>query len=457
MDKYDVIVAGAGPAGGIAAYFAAKHGLKVLLIEEKPKEKVGHKTCGDAVGHHHFERIGYPPPTKPPELERVVKGIDVYSPDRETVFRVASPELQGYIIDRPSFGQRRLKMALNAGAEFLDKTRVIEPIFDNGYVIGVKAKTASGIKEFYAKVTIDATGMIATLRKYVPDSWGIEKNILPEDSIIAYREIRDIEKHVDEPEYQRIYLSQELAPGGYTWVFFKRDLEDGRIRVNVGLGISMSLKMNPKQVFYDKIIKWDLFENSKLVHGAGAPVTVRRPIDTLVGNGFMVVGDAASAANPVHGGGIGSSMLSGKLAAETIVEALEIGDVSQKGLWQYNIKYNEQYGAKQASLDVFRIFLQTLKDTDLNYGMRAKLITEQDLLKANLGEDLRLNITEKAKRLLRGWRKLNLLNDLRYVAEKMKEAKKLYLNYPSSPADFNKWKKDKDRLFKEVKAKFWSK
>jgi len=29
MDKYDVIVAGAGPAGGIAAYFAAKHGLKV--------------------------------------------------------------------------------------------------------------------------------------------------------------------------------------------------------------------------------------------------------------------------------------------------------------------------------------------------------------------------------------------------------------------------------------------
>ena len=455
LEKYDFIVVGAGPAGRIAAYYGAKLGLKTLLLDAKPREKIGHKTCGDAIGHHHFVHVGVPAPKEFPEVERFVKGIDVYSPDKETVFRVASPELHGYIIDRPSFAKRQLKIVEDAGAELLFNTKAIEPVIENNFVVGVKVKQNEKITEIHGKVVVDATGMMATLRKHIPDEWGIEKQVISEDVAIVYREIRDLKKRFGEPEYQQIYLSQEIAPGGYVWIFFKRDLEDGGVRVNTGLGVSMALKIDPKKQFYNKVLPWDIFKDSTLVHGAGAPVTVRRPLNTLTGNGFMVAGDAASAANPVHGGGIGSSMLSGKLAAETVADALESGDVSQKGLWRYNVRYNQEYGAKQAALDVFRIFLQGLKDDDLNYGMRAQLITEDDLLKANLGEDLKLNITEKAKRLLKGWRKLGLLNDLRYVADKMKEAKQLYLNYPESPENFNEWRKRSEAFFKEVRKRFW--
>ena len=122
----------------------------------------------------------------------------------------------------------------------------------------------------------------------------------------------------------------------------------------------------------------------------------------MVGNGIAIIGDAACLVNPIHGGGIGPSMLSGYLAGKTIIEALEKGDVSQKSLWPYNRKYMEMYGVKQAGLDVFRLLLLTSRDEDLSYGMKCRLLTEEDVLKAGLGEDFRLNITETAKRVFRG-------------------------------------------------------
>ena len=57
----------------------------------------------------------------------------------------------------------------------------------------------------------------------------------------------------------------------------------------------------------------------------------------------------------------------------------------------------ETYGKKQASLDIFRMLLIASSDPDLNYGMGCKVVTEGDVLKAAMGEEFRLNITETAK------------------------------------------------------------
>ncbi|MCD6483592.1 MAG: geranylgeranyl reductase family protein [Candidatus Odinarchaeota archaeon] len=454
--EYDLIVVGAGTAGAIATRFGAEKGLKVLLIDAKPREKIGEKICGDAIGRHHFDYLKIDLP-KGKELTRHIDGIDVYSPDRETVFRVGGHGLDGYIIDRLEFGQRLVNEAIAAGAELRDSTRVLEPIIENNMMVGVVIHTPTGKEEIRGKVTIDASGMGAILRRKVPDSWNMEKNVDWEDVAINYREIREINTKLESPEYARIYLSQEAAPGGYIWVFPKNETENGMI-VNTGLGVGMFKgHPDPRKQYEKYVLSMNMFKGSKLIHSGGAPVTVRRPLDTLVGNGFMLAGDSGSCANPVHGGGIGSSMIAGKLAAETAAEAIENGDVSQRGLWIYNKRYNVAYGAKQAALDVFRIFLQSLKDSDLSYGMKAQLITEEDLLKANLGEDLRLNAGEKVIRFLRGVKKLGLLNNLKYVADKMKEVKQLYLNYPETIDGYSEWRKQVHKIFDDLKAKYWGK
>jgi flavin-dependent dehydrogenase len=114
---------------------------------------------------------------------------------------------------------------------------------------------------------------------------------------------------------------------------------------------------NPKKQFYQKILQKAIFRDSTLIKGGSWYVPTRRPLDCMTGNGFVVVGDSACQVNPIHGGGIGPSMMGGSIAGETIVEAIEKDHVSREGLWRYNVEYMKVYGAKQAGLDIFRLFL----------------------------------------------------------------------------------------------------
>ncbi|MHA1583399.1 MAG: geranylgeranyl reductase family protein [Candidatus Baldrarchaeia archaeon] len=448
MSKYDVIVVGAGTGGTMAAKNSAKGGLKVLLIDKKPRDKIGDKVCGDAIGRHHFDNLGLSYP-KGDELESVFEGIEVYSPDLETVFKIKGERLEGFGVNRYLFGQRLLRDALDAGAELMDNANVIKPVIKENFVKGVVVKNGNETKEVEANIVIDASGVTGVIRKRLPSEFGVEREILQEDLIVAYREIRELKELGENPNYAKIYLTQRVAPGGYYWIFPKKN----GIIVNVGIGVQSGPNApSPKRQLYEYVLNRELFRDSKIIHGGGGAVPTRRPLDCLTGNGVMFVGDAAFQVNPVHGGGIGPSMTAGKIAGEVAIEALEKDDVSREGLWDYNVRFMKEYGAKQAGLDIFRWFLQKLSDDELNWGMKHKLVTEQDVLKANLGEDLKLNITEKAIRFFRGIRKLSFLQKLREVASTMKTVKQLYRNYPT-PEEFENWRNEVHRIFMEFKKK----
>ena len=57
MDKYDVIIVGAGTGGTYAAKTIAEAGLNVCMVERKERENIGKKVCGDALGDHHFKEL----------------------------------------------------------------------------------------------------------------------------------------------------------------------------------------------------------------------------------------------------------------------------------------------------------------------------------------------------------------------------------------------------------------
>ncbi|MEM1551234.1 MAG: NAD(P)/FAD-dependent oxidoreductase [Candidatus Bathyarchaeia archaeon] len=448
--KFDVIVVGAGTAGCLAAKTAAEEGLKVCLVERKAQKEIGEKVCGDALGEHHLKNVGLGPPQHG-ELERRIEGVKIYSPDLETVFTVRHEDFSGYLLNRRLFGQWLLRMALDKGAVLFDSTQCLEPIIEKGFVTGVLAKNMrTGEKvRFESKAVVDASGFLAVIRRKLPDEMGIEREIANEDVEACYREIRQLKQEVEGKDYCEIYLNQNVTPGGYTWIFYK-----GGAKVNAGLGVCMRDKFpNPKGQFYKHVLANPLFDGSLLLDGGAWYDPTRRPLDNMVGNGVIIIGDAACLVNPIHGGGIGPSMISGYLAGKTIAEALEKGDVSQEALWQHNVRYMESYGTKQAALDVFRLLLLKCSNEDLNYGMKYKLLTEEDVLKAGLGEDFHLNITETAKRVFRGIRRIHFLNKLRVTVNLMNRVKAHYRNYPKTPKDFEKWRLKTEALFKEAKSK----
>jgi len=450
LEKFDLLVVGAGTAGCLAAETAAGAGLKVCLIERKKREEVGEKICGDALGEHHLKTLGLQKP-QGGELEKRIEGIRIYSPDMDTTFTVEHEDFVGYLLNRRLFGQWLLRKAIDKGARLLDSTQCLGPLVDKGFVAGVLVKNLKTGEEMElrGKVTVDASGFVAAVRKKLPKEMGIQNEVANEDVEACYREIRQLKQETENTDYCEIYLNQKATPGGYAWIFPK-----GGARVNAGLGICMRNKFpNPKDQFYKHILTKPAFDGSLLLNGGAWYDPTRRPLDCMVGNGVVITGDVACLVNPIHGGGIGPSMLSGQLAGKTIVEALEKGDVSQESLWPYSLRYDEAYGAKQARLDIFRMLLLSSRDEDLNYGMRYHLLTEEDVLKAGLGDEFHLNITETSRRVFRGLKRISFLNKLRLTVKYMNQVKAHYKEYPETPKDFEKWRVRTGALFKEAASK----
>ena len=450
MEKFDVIVAGAGTGGCLAAKTAAKAGLKTCLVDVKNKKDIGKKICGDAIGKHHFDNLGLKEPAAD-ELERVMEGIEVYSPDKQTSYVVKGEQLYGYILNRHSFGQRLVKEAVDAGAVLYDKTQVLDPIIEQEFVCGVTTKNLkTGEKNVLrSSFVVEATGFFAAVRKKLNPEIGIDAKVDNKDVEACYREIRQLKQPLVDPTLCQIYIAQATTPGGYYWIF-----PEGGSKVNVGLGVAMTENFpNPKKQLYKHVLPQPMFEGSSIVDKGAWYVPTRRPLDSMVGNGVIIVGDAACQVNPIHGGGMGPSMIGGTLAGKTAAEALEKGDVGREGLWGYNVGYIRDYGAKQAGLEIFRILLQNMDDKELNYGMQYKLLTEEDVLRASLGEDVHVAVSEKVRRAFRGLKKLNVLRKLKSAANSMNEIKAWYRGYPALPSGFEEWRVGAEEIFDRAVSK----
>jgi digeranylgeranylglycerophospholipid reductase len=451
MEKYDAIVVGAGTAGCLAAKTMAELGLKVTIIEKKPKAEIGEKICGDALGDHHLKTLGLDFPTGG-EFEAKIDGIKIFSPDENTIFTIADKDFVGHLLNRRLFGQWLLKKAVDKGALLQDNMNFREPIIEKGAVVGLTAKNmkTGKVSEMRSKVVVDATGYFGMVRKQLPTEMGIDRELDNEDVEACYREIRQLKQETKDTRFCEIYLNQKASPGGYVWIFPK-----GGARVNVGIGTCMRKTgyPNPKQQLYETAFKKPIFAGSTILTGGSWFDPVRRPLDNMVSNGVVLVGDAASLVNPIHGGGIGPSMLSGFFAGQQIADALGKGEPTKEALWGYNKKYIDTYGKKQGTLDIFKLFLLSCSDEDLNYGMNQKLMTEDDVLKAGMGDDFHLNITETAKRVFRGIRKVGFLNKLHLTVTMMRGLSAHYNTYPTSPEGFEPWRLQTVKLIEDARKK----
>jgi len=110
MKKYDVIIAGAGPAGSIAARETARAGLSTLLIEKRP-EPGAPVRCAEGLGRATLETFVTP---EPAWISRVINGARLVAPDGGYVDMTSDGD--GYILERKIFDRRLVELAAEAGA-----------------------------------------------------------------------------------------------------------------------------------------------------------------------------------------------------------------------------------------------------------------------------------------------------------------------------------------------------
>jgi len=472
-EAFDVIVAGAGIAGAIAAATAAKKGAKTLLLDRNKKEEVGKKTnwgwvCGDAVSKVHLDFLAKETGIRlsEPELDKKVNGVYVLSPDMQNKFKF---EGEGYLLDRPKIARKLLEEALKAGVEYRQGYEVEGPIAANDRIEGVFGKDDKK-QEYRAKgkIIIDALGMASTLRRRLPQNKYIEREISIDDIESTGRYIFNFEmskedKNYFDPDNALIHLNQVLAPGGYGWVFPK-----SKSRVNIGIGVEKrSLDKRNKKLgkndtlhkLIDDYVAWNpVLKNASIdntdSNGKGYwSVSVRRHQHSLVYMNYMGAGDSMSMPNPISAGGIGPAITAGVLAGETAGEAIEAKDTSMNFLWRYNVRYNEVYGSKSGALEVFRVYLQSLNNDLINYGMN-HFLTPKEAEVITYGMVPEISIASTFHKVISGIANINAFKNLLYTVKKMKKLLDLYQKYPKSVDEFDAWSNAVYREIKEAKDKF---
>lgn len=150
--------------------------------------------------------------------------------------------------------------------------------------------------------------------------------------------------HCD-PDEAVLLVGDEVAPSGYAWVF-----PWGRGRVRVGVGVIHPDSRAKPDEYLDRLIanaaRWgvDLRGAQPIEHHAGL-IPSERFAERFVGDGILGVGDAVGNASSLLGEGIRWAIVAGRMAGETIVEALDRGDVSRRSLAVFEQRWRAKFGA----------------------------------------------------------------------------------------------------------------
>jgi geranylgeranyl reductase family protein len=400
----DVVVVGAGPAGSSAAWWLAQAGLDVAVLEKAafPREKV----CGDGLTPRGVKAL-------------LDMGIDPAGWVRHKGLRVTGggqvvevdwPQLENwpsYSVVRPrsELDAMLADHAVAAGARLHTEVTVTDPLLDEaGRVVGVHAQAGPDRTPgtWTAPLVISAEGLSGRLAK----SLGLVRR---EDRPLGVA----VRRYVRTPHSADDYLdisfdlsaegpTPESMPG-YGWVF---GMGDGTANVGFGLLDTRRAGESDHRV---TLRRWlDTFPADEQLgeehavtplRGAGLPMALhRQPAYT---RGLLLTGDAAGTVNPFNGEGISYAMETGRMAAETAVDALALPEGPQReaALRRYPERLRAQYG-RHHRLGVG--FLSLLSRPDVvrfatAHGLKRPVLVDAALrLMGNLSDGLRGDGVDRA-------------------------------------------------------------
>jgi electron transfer flavoprotein-quinone oxidoreductase len=332
--QFDAIVVGAGPSGNAAAYTMAKAGLKVLQIERG--EYPGSKNVQGAILYADaLERI-IPDFRDDAPLERHIIEQRMWVLDDNSFvgshFRSEDynkPPYNRYTIIRAQFDKWFSAKVREAGALLICETTVQNLIMDGDKVVGVRCDREAG--DVFADVVILADGVNSTLARKA----GFHGEIKANNVALAVKEILFMPEelikqrfNVGEESGVVIEMVGKITDGmmGTGFLYTNKD------SLTIGIGCMLSdFKKNE-----NKTSPYTLLEQLKK-HPSIAPLIEGGEmkeycahlipeggffaIPKVYGNGWMIVGDSGGFVNAVHREGSNLAMTTGRLAAETVINA----------------------------------------------------------------------------------------------------------------------------------------
>ena len=381
QEEYDIIVVGAGPAGSMAARYAAEQGVSVLMLEKD--KNVGYPVrCGEAISKAGVEEFI---DSNEEWINTHIKKFSFIAPDETEVLLKFDEKDEGYIVERKIFDYELAMTAVDEGTEILTSAYVNGLLFDDGKVSGVKYEHNGEQKEQKAKIVIAADGVESRVGRWA--------------GLKTYVDFRDMECCVQitaseipvEQDTLYFYFGENVAPQGYFWVFPK-----GNNVANIGLGVSgMIGKNRSAQSFLNSFMDKHYPSAPILTTVAGGvPSTIT--LDKISAPGIALVGDAARQVNPLSGGGIASGMIGGSIAGRIAAEAIKMN--KPELLLTYDKEWHDRLGHRHVIFNKIKEGIFNFSDEKFNKVAQA--INKIPFEKRSLGKLFTTALINQPKLLL---------------------------------------------------------
>ncbi len=317
MDRYDIAVIGAGPAGTMAAKYAAKAGASVVILEEHPS--VGWPVeCAGLLGLQAISESELPSGS---HMLQGFKGASVYSPGGARLdFKAAS--CRAWAVDRRLFDRVLALEALREGAELrlCSSVRCIKREGESSLLALSEGRTEIGVK-----VVVSAEGVRARLAR--------QAGVPPVQKVLSGAQV-EVPFQVDDPEKVEVHLGE--AHGLFAWV-----VPFGDDRARIGLCAEDRGCDHLRTFLRKDLIRRRVLGSPAGIFVGGLPLG---PPETAVADGFLAVGDAAGQVKPTSGGGIYPGLVSAKIAGGVAAAAALEGDCSAKRLREYDKRWRAVLG-----------------------------------------------------------------------------------------------------------------
>ena len=356
VNKADVIVVGAGPAGISAAIEVARGGKKVLLIERA--QYAGSKNMyGGAVYTSALKEVFKDDFNSIP-YERVINSHTWAFLTDTGSFEMTyknDDSTSSYAIKRFNLEKWMIEKAKEAGVYYIPNTLVTNLLLKDGAVIGVKTEN----EEYFASVTILADGVNSLLSRQI----NLRNNYEPKDIILSVKEAIKLDKKTIE---ERFNLKDDCKNGvnkqyfgtgfgnlkNVKNLFMMSFLYTFKDTVMLGVGANLAdltkNKLNLNQIL-DEVKKHPdispLIKDGETIEYSAhlIPEGGYNKMPKLYSSGVIIAGDAAGFINSVHFEGTNFALISGKLAGETALAAFENNDFSDRSLSLYRKKLEKSF------------------------------------------------------------------------------------------------------------------
>lgn len=293
---YDVIIAGAGPAGSTCARICAKAGIRTLLLEREAFPRP--KPCGGALSGRALSHLGLSLPSD--LIERECFGVRIHYGKHMIEARKDLPI--AVMVSREKFDHFLAQQAVEAGA-VLQESEPVREVSVQGDRVAVGTERG----RYEARCLVGADGANSIVGRTV-------RPMFPRDEIAAALTgiFRADDREIEARSGGLLDMYFGVTPQGYGWVFPHKGY------CTVGVMGQASEFDAPQKVFS----AFTAARGTAIARPQGHTIPLGGFPRPVVGKRILLAGDAAGFADPFHGEGMAHAILSGKLAGLAVVDGI---------------------------------------------------------------------------------------------------------------------------------------